>query len=140
MKCNNASGPTSIPTHILKLLKHEISYPLSILINLSFSSGSYPIKLKTAQVIPIFKQERLRLELLRFCVIFYCVIFLDFALPLPSKKVLMSTKLYSHQKKQLKIFSLSKLGKIYVKCVTRTWVNYTIFLYKSNSAMPAFLF
>ena len=51
MKCNKASGPTSIPTHILKLLKHEISYPLSILINLSFSSGCYPIKLKTAQVI-----------------------------------------------------------------------------------------
>ena len=51
-----ATGPCSIPTTILQLLKHEISYPLSIIFNLSFHTGKFPDLLKSAKVIPIFKK------------------------------------------------------------------------------------
>ena len=53
---NKSSGPTSIPTKILKLIKFEISKPLAQIINLSFSTGIHPDRLKIAQVIPIFKK------------------------------------------------------------------------------------
>ena len=49
-------GPNSIPTSILKLLQNEISVPLSQIFNLSFSSGTYPEKLRTSKTIPIFKK------------------------------------------------------------------------------------
>ena len=53
---NKGSGPFRIPVRILQLLKHDISEPLSELINLSFSTGIFPTKLKTAKVIPVFKK------------------------------------------------------------------------------------
>ena len=52
---NKASGPYSIPTSILKLIKSNICYPLKELINLSFATGIYPDKLKIAKVNPIYK-------------------------------------------------------------------------------------
>ena len=55
-KNHKSSGPSSIPIKILKLLKFEISQPLAQLINLSFSTGNHPDKLKIAQVIPVFKK------------------------------------------------------------------------------------
>ena len=54
---NKASGPNSIPTEILKLLKNCICIPLTHIINLSFATGIYPSKLKEAKVIPIFKNK-----------------------------------------------------------------------------------
>ena len=49
-------GPNSIPTEFLYLLKDEISGPLSILFNLSFTTGTFPDSLKIAKTIPIFKK------------------------------------------------------------------------------------
>ena len=54
---SKATGPCSIPTEILKLIKHNICYPLKEIINLSFATGVYPDKLKIAKVIPIFKNK-----------------------------------------------------------------------------------
>ena len=51
---SKASGPLSIPNEILKLIKHNICYPLGEIINISFATGVYPDLLKIAQVIPIF--------------------------------------------------------------------------------------
>lgn len=56
LNSNKSSGPNSIPTEILKLMKHEISHPLSIIFNLSFSSGAHPKMLRLSKVIPIFKK------------------------------------------------------------------------------------
>ena len=49
-------GPNSIPTEILHLLKDEITKPLSMIFNLSFSTGTFPDMLKIAKTIPIFKK------------------------------------------------------------------------------------
>ena len=54
---NKSSGPNSVPTRILKLLKKDISTRLVDIFNLSFSSGIYPTPLKTAKFIPIHKKE-----------------------------------------------------------------------------------
>ena len=51
-----ATGPNSIPSDILHLLKKDISYPLSNIFNLSLSTGAYPDILKIAKAIPIFKK------------------------------------------------------------------------------------
>ena len=50
------TGPNSIPTDILLMLKKEISYPLSQIFNLSLSTGVYPDIFKIAKAIPIFKK------------------------------------------------------------------------------------
>ena len=56
MKSNKSCGPTSIPTKILKLIQFEICKPLAEIINLSFSTGIHPEKLKIAHVKPLFKK------------------------------------------------------------------------------------
>ena len=53
---SKASGPNSIPTKILHLLKEEISTPLKNIFNLSFRTGQHPDLLKIAKTIPIFKK------------------------------------------------------------------------------------
>ena len=50
---NKSSGPNSIPTDVLKLIKNN----MSLIINLSFSTGIYPTQLKLAKVIPTFKNK-----------------------------------------------------------------------------------
>ena len=57
MDCHKASGPQSIPTNVLKLVKNNICFPLKELINLSLATGVYPDQLKQAKVIPIFKNK-----------------------------------------------------------------------------------
>ena len=52
-----ASGPNSIPVHILHLLANDICKPLTIIFNLSFDKGVYPDMLKIAKAIPIFKKD-----------------------------------------------------------------------------------
>ena len=54
---NQSSGPNSIPTRILKLLKKDISRQLVDVFNLSFSSEIYPTPLKTAKVILINEKD-----------------------------------------------------------------------------------
>ena len=60
-----SSGPFSIPTQILSLIKAELSAPLSNIINLSFTTGIFPSNLKTAKVIPIHKKGS-KLELTNY--------------------------------------------------------------------------
>ena len=55
LNSNKSSGPNSIPTAILKLIKESISIPLSKLINYCFDKGIFPQILKEAKVIPVFK-------------------------------------------------------------------------------------
>jgi len=43
----------------LKLLKDALSYPIQLLVNYSFSTGSVPDQYKVAIVIPILKKESL---------------------------------------------------------------------------------
>ena len=54
---SKATGPYSIPTKVLKLLKNDISDQVADLFFLSFITGSFPTLLKTAKVIPIIKKE-----------------------------------------------------------------------------------
>ena len=54
---SKATGPHSIPTEILKIIKPIIVNPLKEIINISFATGVYPDKLKIAKVIPIFKNK-----------------------------------------------------------------------------------
>ena len=53
---SKATGPYSIPTNIIHLLKSDISIPLSKIYNLSLESGIYPETLKVAKTVPIFKK------------------------------------------------------------------------------------
>ena len=54
---NKATGPHSIPTDILHLIKSNISEPLAQIINLSFNTGVFIENLKTSKTIPIFKDK-----------------------------------------------------------------------------------
>ena len=54
---NKSTGPNSIPTKILKLLKNDISTQLSDIFNVSFSTGVFPSILKRAKVVPILKKQ-----------------------------------------------------------------------------------
>ena len=57
MKTNKSTGPSIIPTHILKISNQIICKPLTYLLNLSFSNGIFPDLLKTSNVIiPVFKR------------------------------------------------------------------------------------
>ena len=57
LNINTASGPFSIPSKILILLKQNISKQLPHLFNLSFSSCFFLSILKTAEVVPVFKLD-----------------------------------------------------------------------------------
>ena len=51
------TGPNSIPNKVIQLIIHDISMPIMIICNKSFTSGSYPQILKLSKVIPIHKKE-----------------------------------------------------------------------------------
>jgi len=57
MDPRKATGPYSIPSKILHLFVHEISEILTKLFNLSFLTGKFITQLKTAKVIPLFKNK-----------------------------------------------------------------------------------
>ena len=57
LKNNKSIGPCSIPLKFLKLFKTILSEPISLIANISFSTGTFPSTLKTANVIPIYKKE-----------------------------------------------------------------------------------
>ena len=52
---NKGTGPASIPLKLLKSVADIIIFPLSRIINLSFSSGTFPDVLKTQKIIPLHK-------------------------------------------------------------------------------------
>ena len=53
---NKATGPNSFPVKIMKLTKDCVANNLSVLFNLSFSSGTFPEKLKIAKILSVFKK------------------------------------------------------------------------------------
>jgi len=53
---SKSTGPYSIPTKILVLIKDLISSPLKQIFNLSFETGIVPEKFKVANVIPVHKK------------------------------------------------------------------------------------
>ena len=55
MESKSSTDACGVKTKILKLIKFQISEPLSHLFNLSISTGVFPSKLKTSKTIPIFK-------------------------------------------------------------------------------------
>ena len=57
LKNNKSIGPSSIPLKFLKLFKTTLSEPMSLIANMSFSTGTFPPTLKTANVIPIYKKD-----------------------------------------------------------------------------------
>ena len=73
---SKASGPHSISTEILKLIKHNICYPLREIINISFATGVYLDLLKIAQGIPIFKNKGL--DYIPFLTLHNCIYELQF--------------------------------------------------------------
>ena len=56
-KKGKASGPCTIPGDFLKMLSHVLAPCLEILIDDSFTSGIFPIKLKVAKVIALHKKR-----------------------------------------------------------------------------------
>ena len=52
---NKATGPASIPLKLLKIVADLIVLPLCHIINLSFSTGTFPDVLKVAKVLPLHK-------------------------------------------------------------------------------------
>ena len=57
LKKEKSSGRSSIPIKFLKLFQTPLSKPTSLIANLSFSTGIFPINLKTANVVPILKVD-----------------------------------------------------------------------------------
>ena len=62
---DKSDGPNSISIKILKLLNKDISDQLAVLFNKSFSSGIYPLILKTSKIITIYKKDS-KLECLNY--------------------------------------------------------------------------
>ena len=52
---NKSTGPTSIPTKLLKMIPDLIILPLCRIINMSFINGVFPDNLKIVKVIPVHK-------------------------------------------------------------------------------------
>ena len=57
MKSGKAPGYDDIFMYVIKNTFEEVSEPLKNIINLSFSKGMFPDKLKVAKVIPVFKAD-----------------------------------------------------------------------------------
>ena len=57
LKPKKSCGHDCITSILLKHIKQEISHPLSVLINKSFSTGTVPNLLKLAKVIPVYKSK-----------------------------------------------------------------------------------
>ena len=55
--CNKAVGPSSIPNKILSILPKEIAKILASIFNLSLTTGKFLTLLKTAKVIPVYKNK-----------------------------------------------------------------------------------
>ena len=56
---HKSSGPCSIPTKMLKLVRNELSLSFSDICNMSFKEGIFPDKNKIVKVIPLIKKDPL---------------------------------------------------------------------------------
>jgi len=56
LKRNGSAGPDGIPAEFYKITGNSISYPLSIIFNLSIQHGELPDIWKCASVTPVFKK------------------------------------------------------------------------------------
>ena len=56
LNSKRSEGPDNISTKIMKDSIDEIATPLCHVFNLSFTSGTFPTKMKIAKVIPVFKK------------------------------------------------------------------------------------
>ena len=54
---NKANDSYDIPPKLIKLVRHTLSKPFSIIAHSSFTEGVFPEKLKFAKVTPIFKSK-----------------------------------------------------------------------------------
>ena len=57
LKNNKSIGPSSILPALVKLFKTTLSEPISLIANISFSTGAFPSTTKTTNVIPIYKKD-----------------------------------------------------------------------------------
>ena len=57
LKSKHSCGHDNVSPSFLKQISHEISYPISILINKSIESGEVPDVMKIAKVVPIYKSK-----------------------------------------------------------------------------------
>ena len=57
LKPKTSKGHDNISPKLVKQNLHYISTPLAHVVNLSFQNGTFPTELKTAKVIPIFKNK-----------------------------------------------------------------------------------
>ena len=57
LKPKQSTGHDNVSTHFLKQISNNISTPVSILVNKSIQSGTFPDTLKLAKVIPIYKAK-----------------------------------------------------------------------------------
>ena len=56
LKCKNSSGFDNISNNMVKIIKDLLSPALAVIINQSITTGTFPEKLKTAKVLPLFKK------------------------------------------------------------------------------------
>lgn len=57
LKTKSSSGPDAIPSSLVKKIFPAISAPLCHIINISFSSGTFPDSLKVTKIIPVLKKK-----------------------------------------------------------------------------------
>ena len=56
LKSKNSQSHDDITSKLLKLIKHETSKAISLIVNQSFNTGIFPDKLKCSKDLPIFKK------------------------------------------------------------------------------------
>ena len=57
---SKASGCDDLPVRMLVDAKDFVSEPLAFIMNLSFSTGIFPDKLKMARVVPIYSKREIK--------------------------------------------------------------------------------
>ena len=57
LKCGKSPGSDGIPNEVLQSLAPSIAYPLAIIFNMSFRTGTFPQDWKSAIVTPLYKNK-----------------------------------------------------------------------------------
>uniref|UniRef100_A0A1Y1KNM0 Reverse transcriptase domain-containing protein n=1 Tax=Photinus pyralis TaxID=7054 RepID=A0A1Y1KNM0_PHOPY len=55
IKNKRSAGPDELPCSLIKFVSKVIAKPITHIVNLSFATGEFPVALKLAKVIPVFK-------------------------------------------------------------------------------------
>ena len=71
LKSKNSQSHDGLSSKLLKLIKHETSKAITLIVNQSLNTGIFPDKLKCAKVIPLYKKEiiqnKIIIVLSQFC-------------------------------------------------------------------------